>query len=334
MGGSRYAHLRRLTTETGLYEHARGTSPRVEHGMCVDDVARALVVTARAADPELADLSRTYLAFLLDAQRPDGRMHNRRTAEGRWVDEPSTDDHWGRAIWAFGTAAAECGDPDLAQRARAGAAVAARTRSPHPRAMAYAALGAVQLMRVEPVDPAVRRLAHEARAVLPRARAGAWSWPYERLPYANAVLPEAMIALGQVLHDGDLRHQGLMLLAWLEDEQTVDDHLSVVPAGGRAAGDRRPGFDQQPIEVAALAEAAWTASRAAPDDRWTTLVSRCEAWFEGANDSRLPMRDSLTGGGHDGLEEGSVNLNQGAESTLAWLSTNQLRRSMGAEVLS
>jgi hypothetical protein len=300
--------------------------------MCVDDVARALVVTARAADPELTDLSRTYLDFLLAAQRPDGRMHNRRTAEGAWVDEPSTDDHWGRAIWAFGTAAVECGDDDLAEQALAGAATAARARSPHPRAMAYAALGAVQLMRVRPEDLANRRLLHDARAVLPRARTGAWPWPDERLTYANAVLPEAMIALGQALHDGDLRREGLMLLAWLEDEQTVDGHLSVVPAGGRAVGDRRPGFDQQPIEVAALAEAAWTASRAAPDHRWTTLVGRCEAWFEGANDSGLPMRDPFTGGGHDGLEKASVNQNQGAESTLAWLSTSQLCRSMGATV--
>ena len=34
----------------GLYEHARLTEPRVEHGMCVDDVARALVVTVPRAD--------------------------------------------------------------------------------------------------------------------------------------------------------------------------------------------------------------------------------------------------------------------------------------------
>jgi hypothetical protein len=327
-----YAHLRRLTTETGLYEHARGTSPRVEHGMCVDDVARALVVTARAATPELVDLSRTYLSFLLGALCPDGRMHNRRTTAGAWVDEPSTDDHWGRAIWAFGTVVAEGGDTDLVDRARSGAATALRTRSPHPRAMAYAALGGVLLLQARPDDLTVRRLLHDVRAMLPRARRGAWPWPDERLTYANAVLPEAMIALGQVLHDVELRHEGLLLLGWLEDEQTRGGHLSVVPAGGRGPDDRRPAFDQQPIEVAALAEAARTAYRTAPDRRWAILLARCERWFEGANDCGLPMRDASTGGGYDGLEEGSVNQNQGAESTLAWLSTSQLARSMDVAV--
>jgi hypothetical protein len=37
------------------------------------------------------------------------------------------------------------------------------------------------------------------------------------------------------------------------------------------------------------------------------------------------MIDPDSGGGYDGLEDGSVNLNQGAESTLAMISTLQHR---------
>ena len=47
------------------------------------------------------------------------------------------------------------------------------------------------------------------------------------------------------------------------------------------------------------------------------------AWFEGANDAGLKMWDPNTGGGFDGLHAHSVNQNQGAESTLAVLSTLQ-----------
>lgn len=328
-----YPHLARLTTPTGLYEHALGTVPRVEHGMCVDDVARALVVTSRTPEPtaEVLAMSRTYLTFLLDAQHEDGRMHNRRAPDGSWDDEPSAEDQWGRALWAFGTAAAGSTDTQVTARARAGAATAMRARSPHPRAMAYAALGAVQLLRVLPDDPAALHMLHDARLVLRTAPTDrTWPWPYERLTYANAVLPEAMIAVGRALHDGDLRRHGLILLGWLEDQQTVDGHLSVVPAGGRSPGDTRPGFDQQPIEVAALAEAGRTAHLATRDGRWTTLLERCVAWFEGDNDSAVAVRDPATGGGFDGLEVGSVNQNQGAESTLAWLSTNQLAQAIGA----
>lgn len=328
-----YPHLTRLTTTTGLYEHALGTVPRVEHGMCVDDVARALVVTSRTPEPtaQVRAMSRIYLTFLLAAQHQDGLMHNRRDPDGTWLDEPSADDQWGRALWAFGTAAAQSTDVGLASQARAGAVTAMRARSPHPRAMAYAALGAVQLLRVVPDDLSALHLLHDARLILQTAPTDrTWPWPYERLTYANAVLPEAMIAVGRALHDGDLRRHGLVLLAWLEDQQTVDGHLSVVPAGGRSPGDPRPGFDQQPIEVAALAEAGRTAHLATRDDRWTTLLERCVAWFEGDNDSAVAVRDPATGGGFDGLEVGSVNQNQGAESTLAWLSTNQLAQAIGA----
>lgn len=133
-----------------------------------------------------------------------------------------------------------------------------------------------------------------------------------------------MIAMAQPLADDDLLGDGLLLLRWLVTEQTVDGHLSVVPAGGRGPDDARPGFDQQPIEVSALAEAAATALRVTGDREWALVLERCAAWFEGANDTRVPVRDPLTGGGFDGLERAGVNQNQGAESTLAWLACAQL----------
>ncbi|WP_199422960.1 glycosyltransferase [Actinotalea solisilvae] len=336
MGAPRFDHLLHLTTATGLWEHALLTAPRTEHGMCVDDVARALVVVVRTPDPSpaLLALARTSLAFLLDAQGEDGRMHNRRHADGRWLDAQSDGDHWGRALWAFGTAVAHSPDAAVVAGARLGAARAVRARCEHPRAMAYAALGAVELLRRAPDDAAAHRVLHDARLALPlSAGPGArWPWPYERLTYANAVLPEAMIAIGAALHDGDLRHAGLVLLGWLEDEQTVDGHLSVVPAAGRAPGDPRPAFDQQPIEVVALAEAARTAWSATRDRRWRDLLARCVAWFEGDNDARVPLRDAATGGCCDGLERRSVNRNQGAESTLAWLATEQLALALDREL--
>jgi hypothetical protein len=53
-------------------------------------------------------------------------------------------------------------------------------------------------------------------------------------------------------------------------------------------------------------------------------VRAAVAWFQGANDSGHIMWDPRTGGGFDGLHAVGVNRNQGAESTLAVLSTFQL----------
>ena len=48
-----FDHLERLTDDRGLFEHARLAVPRREHGYCVDDVARGLVVVCREPRPGL-----------------------------------------------------------------------------------------------------------------------------------------------------------------------------------------------------------------------------------------------------------------------------------------
>src|SRR5277367_5342114 len=74
-----FRHLHRLTDSVGLLEHAEGIVPRHEHGYCVDDVARGLVVVCREPSPpqELITLGRRYLYFLAQAQAADGRFRNR-----------------------------------------------------------------------------------------------------------------------------------------------------------------------------------------------------------------------------------------------------------------
>ena len=126
-----------------------------------------------------------------------------------------------------------------------------------------------------------------------------------------------MIAAGVALDDADLRQRGLDLLEWLLDYETVDGHLSPTPVGGRGPEDSRPGFDQQPIEVATLADACARAATVDARPLWTDGIRSAAAWFDGANDAGLPMWDPETGGGFDGLHADGVNLNQGAESTLA-----------------
>ena len=87
-----------------------------------------------------------------------------------------------------------------------------------------------------------------------------------------------------------------------------------------------PGFDQQPIEVAAIADACARPHRITADPRWLTGVDLAWRWFLGENDTVTAMFDPVTGGGYDGLERTGRNDNQGAESTLAMLSTAQQAR--------
>jgi len=113
------------------------------------------------------------------------------------------------------------------------------------------------------------------------------------------------------------------MLGWLMEVETLDGHLSVTPVGGWVTGEPRPGFDQQPIEAAALADACWRAYAVTGDPRWQAGLLRCEAWFLGANDAGISLVDNITGGCCDGLHRTGRNENQGAESTLAMISTFQ-----------
>jgi hypothetical protein len=328
MPAPRFEHLVRMTTADGIFEHALHGRPRLEHGYCLDDVSRALVVTIRQpkASPTLRGTVRTYLAFTEQAQGTTGAFRNRRGTDGAWTGSATTEDHWGRALWSVGTTA-RLAHGNIAERALTVAELAMQVRSPWPRAMAYAALGAAEVLHAHPGHPAATSLLEDARELLRPARTDpSWPWPEPRLTYANAVLPEALIAIGDALDDEPLLDLGLAQLTWLLHLQTREGHISVIPAGGWAPPEPLPGFDQQPIEVAALAEAAWRAHQVTGDDAWLEAVDRCATWFLGANDVGLRLYDHSTGGCADGLHADRTNRNHGAESTLAALSTLQLAR--------
>jgi hypothetical protein len=324
-----FDHLDALTDRNGLFEHARHATPRAEHGYCVDDAARGLVVTCREPNPGpvVQRLHQQYLTFVLAAVRPDGRCHNRMDPGGRWSDEPGLGDWWGRALWGLGTAAAR--SPAAGQRARAlaGFRLAAQRRSPDARASAFAALGAGELLRARPTEPAALDILGHILTTLGRHRpTGSWPWPEPRLAYANATLAEALMVAGAALADDAALARGLELLTFLMRVEVAGTHLSVTAVGGRGPGEPGPHFDQQPIEVAAIADACATAHRLTHDPAWLSGVDLATAWFLGRNDSMTVMFDPVTGAGYDGLEPTGRNRNQGAESTLALLSTAQHAR--------
>jgi hypothetical protein len=326
---SNFNHLLRLTDSHGTFEHACFAEPRPEHGYCTDDMARVLVVTTREPDTEgpVNGLAGLAVRFLNEAQAYSGKCRNRMDRYSRWTDEPTTDDHWGRCIWGLGTAAAHSDVGIVQKLAVIQFGRAAQTRSTSERAMAFAALGAAELLTVDPEHQSARQLIKDyAASHTQPGDDSAWPWPEPRLTYSNAVLPEAMIAAGAALEDAALQQRGLDLLGWLIETETGDGHLSPTPVGGRGPGDVKPAFDQQPIEVAALADACARAAGVDAAATWPDGVAAAAAWFQGANDAGQLMWDPETGGGFDGLHADGVNQNQGAESTLAVISTMQHAR--------
>ena len=91
------------------------------------------------------------------------------------------------------------------------------------------------------------------------------------------------------------------------------------PTASTTAIGERAQFDQQPIEAHATVSACIEAYHATEDPAWLQEARLAFEWFLGGNDLGLDLYDAKTGGCCDGLQEDRVNLNQGAESTLAFL---------------
>ena len=251
-----FRHLQRLTDHVGLLEHAEGIVPRYEHGYCVDDVARGLVVVCREPSPaqELITLGRRYLYFLEKAQGPDGRFRNRLGYDRRWQDQPGPGDWWGRALWGLGTAAARAPTPGMREEAIDRFGRGAKLSSPWPHAMAFAALGAAEILEKWPAHSGARTILDRAISTIGEPSADArWPWPAPRLSYANAALAEALIVAGDKLGRGRVLRNGLRMLDWLLGVETLrrppvgraDRRLEPrgAPSGLRPAADRggRPG---------------------------------------------------------------------------------------------
>ena len=333
-----FGHLLTLADGDGIFEHADHAVPRPEHGSCVDDVARLLVVCVREGERDQAvrDLRLGALRYLTRAQDVTGRVRNRPGRRRLRRAPHGVEDCWGRSLWAFGEAARSA--PDERERSTATSYFdrGATQRSPHRRAMAFAALGAADVVAHDERSRSARDLLADAIDVVlapepapgdaaggAAEHAGEWPWPEARLSYADAVLADALVAAGHALERPGVVERGLELLAWLLERQVLDGHLSPTPVGGAGPGDRAPGFDQQPIEPATLADACHRAQVVTGDPAWRRGVDLAIGWFAGDNDVGAVMWDPRTHGGYDGLTPTGPNLNQGAESTLALISTMQ-----------
>lgn len=326
-------HLLHLGDHRGVFEHARGAVPRREHGYCLDDVARALGVLIRREDAaeRPVSLTETSLRFVEAAYGESGLAHNRMDVHGEWTDEPSMGDWWGRGVGALGTVAAHAPTSFMRARGMRAFLVATRQRPVEVRTAVFAIPGIAEVVRLRPDSAVLRGLLWSAVDVLPTGGDADWDWLEPRLRYANAALPFALLAAGDVLEDPVLVERGLRALDVLERIESRDGHLSVTGPAGRSPDEMDAQFDQQPIEVAAFAEAAERAFDLTGDERWRATVRRALAWFLGDNDSGEVMIDETSGAGYDGLEPAGRNSNRGAESTLAALGTFQSARRLGID---
>lgn len=316
----------RMTDNVGMLQHAVFSVPGRDHGYCIDDNARALMLAVRRGDQQSADLVPIYAGFIQHGWNPDmRRFRNFMGYDRQWLEACGSEDSNGRTLWTLGMTASRSssrGIRDWAIKLFEEAAPYADELAA-PRAKAFAAMGGLEMLRARPDHDLSRWLIEQSAGQLMHlhyrySREG-WDWFEPELAYDNARLPELLIRAGMVLGEPEMIDRGLGTLRWLTRHQT-SPRGTFRPVG--CHGFCRPyapplAFDQQPIEAAATIDAAAAAFEASGQEEWRRIAHEAFAWFFGDNDAGIPLADIQDGSCFDGLMATGINRNQGAESILS-----------------
>ncbi len=327
-----FGYFLSMCDDTGLFQHAVHSVPDRLHGYCVDDNARALLLSVALNEPGERLLPEVlisrFASFVQHAWNPDEKhFRNFMGFDRRWLENRGSQDSHGRTLWALG----ECARRDANPSRRAWATALFSQALPtaegfgSPRAWAFTLLGLDGYCAVSPHD----LRAHQIRSTLAdrlmdtfhRVGGKDWIWFEESLSYDNARLSQALITTGLSAERPDYVAAGLKSLRWLMTVQTNPDGLfRPVGTDGFTNQTREVSiFDQQPLEATATIAACHAAWRASHDITWKREAAKAFAWFIGSNDLSLAVVDMETGSCRDGLHPTRLNENRGGESVVSYL---------------
>jgi len=325
-------HFLAMCDDTGLFQHAVHSVPDRSHGYCVDDNARALLLSCALTSSDQERLSETvtarFAAFIQHAWNPQTRrFRNFMSFDRRWLEDQGSEDSHGRTLWALGVCSRSDANPS--RRRWASALFAQGLPSVRdftsPRAWAFTLLGLEAFLSSADRDTHVVEIQHllarRLLSMLSTVATADWVWFENELAYDNARLPQALIVTGESTSTAAYIEAGLRALRWLTAVQTSEAGY-FRPVGSQSFGVRRErprSFDQQPLEAAATVSAALAAWRAEGDLHWRAAAAAALEWFFGTNDLAITLIDPRTGSCRDGLHPDRANENNGGESVVSYL---------------
>jgi hypothetical protein len=325
-----------MTDSTGLIQHAIYSIPRRESGYTTDDNARALRLTVRLweCDPNEKMLGRItcYLSFLEHARHPVKGFHNFMSFQRDWLDAGGCGDCQGQAALAL----AEVVGSRLPDGIRSVARELLETSLPAMKGLrslraqayliqAWAILRRANVSDIERFEIIAKSAADRLTGCYRRSQRPDWFWFESRMTYANAVLPHALFDASERWPDEDFLSIAEASFGFLNLTASADGVFW--PVGNQnwyPRGEEKSAFDQQPLEASTMAAAALAGFQRSGDKKYLEVAFRAQQWFVGQNSIKQSLVDVEAGACCDGLQQSGLNLNQGAESTLAYLWTELL----------
>ncbi|OBZ09271.1 glycosyltransferase [Bacillus sp. FJAT-26390] len=346
-------YMRRITDDTGIFQHTKFGVPDRSKGYTTDDNARALIAAVllynSKREAAVLDLIHTYVSFIHHAQNADGNFRNFMDYSRSFVEESGSEDCQGRTLWALGfTLAHSASLPDnLLNTCR----YLINQALPHiealgsPRASAYAIIGLSCLIETPnaltysfpyPHTPTTE----EEAAFLPRAfilelienmaarlhdqynrnKGNGWNWFEDSLTYGNSMLPWALLKASRISSNGNMKEAAKESLDFLAS-RTFSKEGYYKPIGSHGwllrGGESAP-YDEQPIEACEMLLACKEAAIILQDPAYLKHAALCYEWYLGHNSLKTSLIDPQTGACYDGIHRTGLNLNQGSESIISF----------------
>ncbi len=324
------AHIKRLTDDTGIIQHAKFGIPNLKEGYCLDDNARALLMVLMAyrqkKDTTALDLAPIYLSYIHYMQNKNGTFRNFLSFSRSFLDETGSEDSFGRTIWALGYLLGNAPNDAYYQTGK----LVFFDASPNfekiqsIRGIANSMVGVSHYLRSNPADDSMtERLRNLAGKLISQYNENSthdWKWFEPLLAYDNGILPLALLHAAEILNDDKITEVALETMNFLTGITLKEGYLSIIgnEKWYKKEGERSM-FAQQPVDALAMILMYHQAFHLTKDKDYLTKLFACFMWFLGENDLRMSLFDFETKGCCDGFEKYGVNRNQGAESSLAYL---------------
>jgi glycosyltransferase involved in cell wall biosynthesis len=326
-------HLKILTDDTGILQHAKYIIPNRFEGYCTDDNIRALLVTVLnkkiVNEKNILRLVNVYFSFLYYAFNEEkGLFRNFMSYDRKWLDETGTEDSNSRVIYTLGCTLKNPPAENYMSICKTlfDKSIVKMKDFKSPRSVSRILIGCIFYLKIfsgaRDIKKICKSFAERLSKLYEEINEPKWHWFENSVTYSNARLPQALLAAGTFFNNKKYIQQGLESLNWLINIQynKSGNHISLIGNNGwYKKGRSKALYDQQPVEIPSLISACYQAYIITREDKWLNLIQICFEWFLGRNDRGEVLYDYTTGGCYDGLSINVKNENQGAESTLSWL---------------
>ncbi len=323
-------HLAKMTDEFGMLQFVTHTTPDTDSGYTLDDNARAMIAACmhyeKFKDESRLKLIKTYMGFIKFVQQEDGRLYNFVDYDRKINKDHWTDDAHGRALWALGFLMSVRSLPlNLREKAEEifKAALDLVDDMQSPRAVAFTIMGLYYYNKAKPNRKLVSKIKSYSDflvKIYKETSCSEWKWFEASLTYSNSRLPESLLFAYMATKDKRYLDVALSALDFLISITFSEDSFAPIGHDGwYIRHGHRAHFDQQPVDTASMVQTLILANEITGDKKYLKNAKIAFQWFLGNNALNQVVYDDSTGGCYDGLGKSSVNLNQGAESTISYL---------------